>query len=108
MGFALQVHQQLGQVEREKDEEQRARLSTQSQLARAEEDLEQERERVGQLEGELVTHTLIKEGLSRDLEKVCPQSTPPPNFEMHAKKNTIFGGCPGEGVSGKAVKNFEP
>ena len=49
-------------------------LSNQSQLAEVEEALEHERTKVKQLEGELVTHTMVKEGLSQELEKVCPRN----------------------------------
>lgn len=48
-----------------------APLSNQSQLAEVEEALEHEKTKVKQLEGELVTHTMVKEGLGQELEKVC-------------------------------------
>lgn len=43
----------------------------QQQVSEAEEVLGQERSRVGQLEGELVSMDMVKDGLSREVEKVC-------------------------------------
>ena len=47
----------------------RAHSSLRMQLAEVEAELERQRGRVKQLEGELLTQTLAKEGLERDTEK---------------------------------------
>ena len=49
----------------------RTHTSLQAQLSEVEGALERERSKVKQLEGELVTHTVVKEGMDRDMEKVC-------------------------------------
>ena len=47
------------------------RSTLQQHLGDAQEDLKQERSKVTQLEGELVTVDVVKEGMYRELEKVC-------------------------------------
>lgn len=48
----------------------RARSSLQTRLTELEEELENERSKVKQLEGELVTTAVVKEGMEKDAEKV--------------------------------------
>ena len=55
--------------EAEQVESGRAHGSLRMQLAEVEAELERQRGRVKQLEGELLTQTLAKEGLERDMEK---------------------------------------
>ena len=47
-----------------------ASLSDRTRLAELEGALEQERTKVKQLEGEVVSHSMVKEGLSSELRKV--------------------------------------
>ena len=55
--------------EAEQGETGRANSSLQTQLANVVGELERERGKVKQLEGELLTQTLVKEGLERTTEK---------------------------------------
>ena len=64
-----QLRQRLEVREAEQVETGRAQSSLQTRLGEVEEELERERDRVRQLQGELVTQTLVKEGLERETEK---------------------------------------
>ncbi|CAI8052223.1 Coiled-coil domain-containing protein 170 [Geodia barretti] len=64
-----QLRQRLEVRDAEQVESGRAHGSLRMQLAEVEAELERQRGRVKQLEGELLTQTLAKEGLERDMEK---------------------------------------
>ena len=69
-----QTQQQLGERLKQREEKEaegeRMQLSLHSRLSETEEALERERAKVKQLEGELVTHSVMKEEMDRTIEKV--------------------------------------
>ena len=64
------MRQRLDQREGEGTEGGRSCASLQTRLTDTEAALERERSKVKQLEGEVVTHSVVKEGMDRDAEKV--------------------------------------
>ena len=67
----LQSQQQLRHQRGEEETEGgRTCTSLQTQLTDTEAALDRERLKVKQLEGELVTHSVVKEGMDRNAEKV--------------------------------------
>ena len=51
-------------------EKGRAQVSLQARLTQVEDELERERERAREIEGEMVTHDVVKEGMEKEREKV--------------------------------------
>ena len=72
-----QFRQRLDQRGEEETEGGRTYTSLQTRLVEAEAALERERSKVKQLEGELVTHSVVKEGMDRDAEKVSNLNSTP-------------------------------
>ena len=64
------MRQRLDEGEEEGVVGRRTHASLQTQLSDAEAALERERLKVKRLEGELVTHSVVKEGMDKDAEKV--------------------------------------
>lgn len=64
------MRERLKQREEKEAEGEKLQLSLHSQLSETEKALEREREKVKQLEGELVTHSVMKEEMDRTIEKV--------------------------------------
>ena len=64
------MRERLKQREEKEAEGEQLQLSLHSRLSETEKALEREREKVKQLEGELVTHSVMKEEMDRTIEKV--------------------------------------
>lgn len=64
------MRERLKQREDKEAEGERMQLSLHSRLSETEEALERERAKVKQLEGELVTNSVMKEEMDRTIEKV--------------------------------------